>query len=123
MQTSPIMMATPRFLADLGVLEQPLWLLEKALYGLRESPKAWQITRDKELGKMKLRLKGKTFKLQRSGADPSVWFVVDASKTSDEPLAVILAYVGDFLMTGPQTYCNEYWPRYRRCGHVGPRGS
>ena len=69
--------------------------------GLRESPKAWQITRDKELSQMRIRLKGKTFRLQRSGADPSVWFVVDKAKKSEEPLAVILTYVGDFLMKKP----------------------
>jgi hypothetical protein len=98
---SQIVVATPKFLADLGVLEQQYWLLAKALYGLRESPIAWQITRDKELSKMRFRLTGKTFELQRSGADPSVWFVVDIAKKSEEPLAVILTYVDDFLMTGP----------------------
>ena len=51
--------------------------------------------------RLRFRLKGKTFELQRSGADPSVWFVVDTAKKSEEPLAVVLTYVDDFLMTGP----------------------
>ena len=41
-----VVVTTPKALEDVNVLQRSCWVLQRALYGLREAPKAWQNTRD-----------------------------------------------------------------------------
>ena len=50
-----VVIAPPAALVNLGLLKpDELWVVEKALYGLKESPKYWEDKRDKELRTLKL---------------------------------------------------------------------
>eukprot|EP00971_Amphidinium_carterae_P051762 1019205-Amphidinium_carterae.1 len=49
----PIVVIPPKFLVRLGLVEEgELWRLRKGMYGLRSSPKAWELCRNEVLGKL-----------------------------------------------------------------------
>lgn len=49
----------PKLLIRLGLVKEgEMWLVERALYGLRESPKLWVDYRDIEISQMGFELEG-----------------------------------------------------------------
>ena len=107
----------PQVLAEFGLVAPgTIWRALKAIYGLRISPKAWGVERDRQLRKMSIDVDGKTYIFHQSHIDPSVWTVVrgrispeglgvpthDARSPDDpdsEPLGYIVVYVDDALLT------------------------
>eukprot|EP00959_Pyramimonas_sp_CCMP1952_P279014 5833594-Pyramimonas_sp.AAC.1 len=58
------------------VPEGELWVAEKAIYGLRVSPKAWSDKRDADMKSLVVDIGGEPHVLRQSTADPAVWAVV-----------------------------------------------
>ena len=66
----------PKILVDFGITDKyEVWRLEKALYGLRVSPRLWRKERDRQLAALRFELDGVMYKLSRSNIDPSLWTV------------------------------------------------
>ena len=64
----------PALLQKMGLTEPgELWVLEKALYGLRESPRAWSMERDKILSTLTFEWEGGVAWLEQCGSEPGVW--------------------------------------------------
>eukprot|EP00971_Amphidinium_carterae_P005165 103040-Amphidinium_carterae.1 len=57
-----------------------LWRCTKAVYGRKESPKMWEVHRDKVLSEFEWTHHGKKHFLQQSYRHPSMWYVLE-SKT------------------------------------------
>ena len=72
----------------LEVIEDEVWLLKKAMYGLRSSPARW----DDHFAEVMLALAGHKFKRVKS--EPSVWIDSRAD-------VVVVKYVDDLVVTGP----------------------
>ena len=75
-----------------------LWVAEKAVYGLRVSPKAWADKRDDDMSNVRVYVDNDTYRLQQSDADPSVWNV--RCETTDALCGYVLTYVDDFMLIG-----------------------
>ena len=67
----------PQVLVEFGLVAPgTIWRAVKAIYGLRISPKAWGVERDRQLRKMSIDVDGKKYIFHQSHIDPSVWTVV-----------------------------------------------
>ena len=73
-----------------------LWTLDKAVYGLRESPYLWSQERDKQLSDLKWTIGSKTYKLSRCDSDSQVWRLVENQNKTI--LGLMVVYVDDFLL-------------------------
>ena len=68
-----VLVRPPRSWVRLGfVREGELWVLRKAVYGLRIAPRAWGTERDDKLKKVTWKAEGKTFTLLQCAADSQV---------------------------------------------------
>ena len=75
------------------------WTLDKAVYGLRESPKLWADKRDTEFNQIQWTAEGKDFCLYRCSADSQLWRLREKGKTA--VLGILVVYVDDFLLNAP----------------------
>ena len=77
---SKIAVAVPILIVDAGLLDpQTYLLLDRALYGLVESPADWSVYRNGTLAEWSWTGPGQSLrKLRRAEADPSIWFVLEA---------------------------------------------
>jgi len=96
-----------------------LWWVKKALYGLRESPKAWCVERDKQFNLWEVVVqreseeeyhqptenrnvsrKEEILVLREVPADPGVWLIVPKDSQSNMHVrGFVFTYVDDFLVT------------------------
>ena len=64
----------PQFLIQQGMAsETELWLLRRALYGLRVAPRAWEKERDDKMKKTSWTSEGRTFWYEQTASDASIW--------------------------------------------------
>ena len=87
-------------------LVQPgvVWKLNKALYGLRTSPKAWEEERDEKLQNLTWNLKGQQVGLCKVDSTNCVWTIREKTPYGfqGEPLGMVIAYVDDLIAVGQQ---------------------
>ena len=94
-----------------------MWLVERALYGLRESPKLWQDYRDIEIRQMSFQANHITYEYRQSFAEENLWLVrrrdsEDGAKV--EGLALSLVYVDDVMLFGPKNIVEGGLQSFRR---------
>ena len=95
------------------------WIVRKGLYGLRRSPRWWGTHRDSTLRQVKLKVGSQDVWLKQSQADPNMWLVFAGKPCPQScgpqgragheetllhdgtPCGVLLCYVDDILLTGP----------------------
>lgn len=89
----------PKVLIDLGLRdENEMWRLNRALYGLRESPRYWGLERDLLLRDLRFSKNGENYSILQSEVDPCLWHI--KSDKSPECKAVLTTYVDDLLVIG-----------------------
>ena len=98
-----VVLRPPKILVTAGIVpEGSLYLIEKALYGLAESPQDWGAERDSRLRSLVWEGPGKrNFGLQQAKSDYSIWRIRERSGDSFEgPVRGLLGvYVDDLLVT------------------------
>ena len=57
-------------------------MLQKALYGLRESPRAWSIERDKTMRQLEFQWNGKLVWLEQCKCEPGAWRIHTGARRS-----------------------------------------
>ena len=73
----PVYVRPPQALVEFGLVPPgTVWRALKAMYGLRISPKAWGLERDKEFRKMPIKHGGHDYHFRQSVIDPSVWSII-----------------------------------------------
>ena len=84
----------PSLLLRLGYAkEDEVWIAEKAMYGLRQSPRSWSIYRDTTLQEMSI----EGLRLRQTTSEPNLWVVEDLDQ---KMVGLILVYVDDLLISG-----------------------
>ena len=119
--TRQVYVRPPHICQEFGLTApDEIWLLRKALYGLKESPLLWERERDKGLASLRFTdAHGETVRLQRSIMHACAWLLVKGEEsehryaasldlTSTDPdlsnltankvIGVVLVYVDDFLI-------------------------
>ena len=95
----------PNALIRLGLVQPGVvWKLNKALYGLRTSPKAWEEERDEKLQNLTWSLKGQQVGLCKVDSTNCVWTIREKTTNGfqGEPLGMVIAYVDDLIAVGQQ---------------------
>ena len=92
----------PRILVHFGFVEEDeVWMLLHAVYGLRVSPRLWGEERYRQLENMKLTVKERTYRLQRSTIDTTLWTIHEDTEKyflhQVEPVGFLLTYVDDLF--------------------------
>ena len=88
----------PKLAVMLGLAKPgDLWLIKKALYGLKESPAIWSAFRDAQLKEARWVSHGKSYYLIQTEADPQLWGIcqIQADGALSPPEAHALVYVDD----------------------------
>ena len=97
-------------LVSAGIIEEgALFLIERALYGLQESPQDWCVERDRKLSLLRWKGSGgKVRGLVQSRADSSIWLIKEVNPKglakeegnfSGPVLGIVGVYVDDLLIT------------------------
>ena len=95
-----VIVTPPKQWVDWGIVPPgETWTLEKAVYGLRESPRLWSEERDRQLLRVEWTVGKENYYLQRCAADSQLWTLksIDPSR-KNEILGILVVYVDDFLL-------------------------
>ena len=96
-----VVVRPPQFFIDCGLAKPgELWTLCRAVYGLKISPKAWGLCRDKEFRNMHWKVGGDVFVLLQCTSDTQVWRMVN-KKDPSSLLGLVVVYVDVFLILSP----------------------
>ena len=91
----------PSLLLRLGYArEDEVWVAEKAMYGLRQSPRSWSLYRDNTLNDMVI----PGLKLRQTASEPNLWVIEDDYY---QLVGMILVYVDDMLIGGCGNVAND----------------
>lgn len=108
-----ILILPPAFFAERGFLERDTYFVpQKAVYGLRRSPRLWGEHRDETLEKFIIVIDEgeeapkKKAQLMAMDSEPNLWKVVPFSDDHDEEkeadlLGLVMTYVDDIFVAGP----------------------
>ena len=79
-QLETVFVRPPQALIEFGLVAPgTVWEVLKAIYGLRISPRAWGVERDKELRKMPIKLGNDTYVFSQRHIDQRGWSIVKGS--------------------------------------------
>ena len=97
----------PTFFVERGFMEKDTYYLpQKAVYGLRRSPRLWGEHRDEAMRKFEVKVqeegKDKKMKLKALDSEPNLWKVVFEEDESEEMKGLVMTYVDDLFIVGPQ---------------------
>ena len=102
-----VVLRPPSLLIRHGLLPpRSLMLVQRAVYGLDQSPRDWGICRDKDLRTIRLMLGTCEHRLVMSDVDNNLWYLTTGRK-SDPVVACLMVYVDDLLATGPPTVIRQ----------------
>ena len=101
-----VIVRPPRSWVRLGLVpEGTLWVLRKAVYGLRIAPRAWGAERDSRLKDIAWKdATGTQYRLQQCTSDSQVWRIVrdgGSRMSSSGTLGLMICYVDDLLLLCP----------------------
>jgi len=72
-----ILVWAPQIAADAGATEYgEIWIVRKALYGLREAPRAWGDERDRQLRPLRVATRTMMYRFKQLVTDPSMWKIL-----------------------------------------------
>ena len=106
----------PRVVRDSGAAEwREYWVIDRALYGLRESPAVWGSFSSKRLRGARIPFRGTILKLIPTVAEPELWLVRDES--TNQLYGILVTYVDDLFYFGESElvcvlhkFILEEWP-------------
>ncbi|CAJ1409121.1 unnamed protein product, partial [Effrenium voratum] len=76
-----------------------LWLIDKAMYGLRQSPRRWSDHRDRELQALVWETEGRKCHLEQCVAEPNLWRMIQITQEGERLMGLVSIYVDDVLTT------------------------
>jgi len=135
-----LIIAPPAALVTMGIIPRgTYWVVEKALYGMKEAPRYWEEHRDGILRNLEIKVGKETYKLYRSQVHHSIWHVHKANhkpKRHDPvdlaqdpvprlpidrgpPIATIGVYVDDFLWAGPKWLMSAFHATIKTVFKIG----
>ena len=84
-QKKVVLMRPPAVLVRLGLCKSDeYWAVERALYGLRESPRRWAVFRDEKVRTLRWQRGAQNFWMEQSIADPNVWRIMGSQEKDEE---------------------------------------
>ena len=106
-------MRPARLLVELGLCkEDEIWMIDKALYGFRESPKWWSVHRDRVLSTARWAADTGSLWLEQFASEGNVWAIRHEDGTC---VGHVLVYVDDILVLSDPGIATSFisWIRER----------
>ena len=107
-----------------------VWVVHKAIYGLREAPSLWSEERSEAMAKIRFRSQGESYKVLLSEVHKSLCLIVKESSLISEPTtdsfgltarvkphdvaALSGIYVDDYLSVGPKKLLDDFLQQLRQ---------
>ena len=92
----------PKVVRDSGeATDSEYWVIDRALYGLRESPAIWGSFRSKRLSEARISFDGVILRFVATISDPELWLVQE--ERTKELYGLLVTYVDDLLYFGKRT--------------------
>ncbi|CAE7758600.1 RE1 [Symbiodinium sp. CCMP2456] len=85
----------PKVIRESGDFGGELWMVQRPLYGLRESPMIWSEFRNMKLRQIKVVYKGRRLGLRQATSESELWLLRD--EESNELWGLLVAYVDDLI--------------------------
>ena len=105
----------PRVVKDSGVTEAEAWIVERPLYGLRESPRIWSLCRNERLRRARIKVGEVTLVLRPTVAEPELWMVL--CEVTGTMHGLIVLYVDDIacfstkeIIYAIREFITQEWP-------------
>ena len=105
----------PRVVRDSGVADTEAWIVERPLYGLRESPKIWSQYRNARLRCARIRVGSMVLVLRPTIAEPELWMILD--EITGAMYGLMVLYVDDIayfsteeIIKATHDFIIEEWP-------------
>ena len=91
-----LILTLPHVVVAAGLMQKgEAWIVYKAIYGLRVSPKLWSLERNNKIQRMQLTVKGEQLKTQKMKSDENSWHIINEEGKSK---GIINTYVDDILV-------------------------
>ena len=102
-QSDYIAVRPPGILVAQGFMSSDeIYIAQKAVYGLKRSPRLWGLTRDRELHRLRVEDEGEIYMLEPLLSEPHLWKVISMSAEEEEDVEAIcgllMTYVDDLFM-------------------------
>ena len=105
-ETVHVLVQPPRAFVDAGLVKPgEVWVLQRAVYGLRVAPRAWGKERDRVFRDLTWEAEGVKYCLEQCAEDSQVWKIV--RKGDPTVLGVLIVYVDDFMLGSPSGAMRE----------------
>ncbi|CAE7892782.1 RE1, partial [Symbiodinium necroappetens] len=105
----------PRVVKDSGVTEAEAWIVERPLYGLRESPRIWSLYRNERLRRARIRVGEMIVILRPTVAEPELWMIL--CEVTGTMHGLIVLYVDDIayfstkeIIVAIHDFITQEWP-------------
>ena len=107
-ESRPTIVKVPKIFLDASICRERYWRVDRAMYGLRTSPKSWSSYRDATMRSMRGKFRGKVVCLRQSSADESLWYILLLAPETDGEAGgnegdiaegLIIVYVDDILIS------------------------
>ena len=85
----------PKVIRDSMECSTDLWMVQRPLYGLRESPVIWSEFRNAKLREIKVVVRGRCLGLKQLQSESELWLLRD--EQTQEIYGILVVYVGDLM--------------------------
>ena len=117
-----ILVKPPGLLTEKAYLRRDVYYLpEKAIYGLRHSPKLWGITRDETISSLEIQGQGEyngknmDFHFEALQSEPNLWRLVNSNDDEDTTTyAMLMTYVDDIMLASSPNLLNTIQEKLRK---------
>ena len=93
-------MIQPKVIRDSGDFGEELWMVQRPLYGLRESPMIWSEFRNSKLRQIKIDHNGRRLGLRQAVSESELWVLQDEETL--ELYGLLVVYVDDLMYMSTQ---------------------
>ena len=100
---------------DSGVTEAEAWIVERPLYGLRESPRIWSLFRNERLRRARIKVGEMIVILRPTVAEPELWMIL--CEVTGTMQGLIVLYVDDIayfstkeVIVAIHDFITQEWP-------------
>ncbi|CAE7296882.1 RE1 [Symbiodinium sp. KB8] len=98
-------LAQPKVIRDSGDYGPELWLVQRPLYGLRESPMIWSEFRNAKLRLIEIDHRGKKLRLHQAVSESELWLLREDG--TNELYGLLVVYVDDLMYLAEPTVVEQ----------------
>ena len=103
-------LAPPKIIRESGDYDDSLWMVQRPLYGLRESPVIWSQFRNARLREVRVVVRDRKLGLKQLGSESELWLLSDLE--TGELYGILVVHVDDLMYLGAEEHKEiaSLWP-------------